>query len=160
MVTGVAPATMAAAAQLGLRRTDDPEGEGEGGRAQEDVWLTRSPKDRPERGGEHGYRGNGARRPAAGVEKESSIRAIGGLPARFRRLGGRGGRGGPDGGVQVLRGGLGHRLLEGDGGGGHGVQGVGLGLGFRARGERERARRGHSTYRSRERGGDRQRRRG
>ena len=32
MVTGVAPATMAAAAQLGLRRTDDSEGEGEGGR--------------------------------------------------------------------------------------------------------------------------------
>ena len=40
MVTGGSPATMTGAEQLGLRREDDPEGEGEGGRHGEHRELT------------------------------------------------------------------------------------------------------------------------
>ena len=65
MVTGVAPATMAAAAGGGVRWSDGPEGEEEGGGVPEDGVLTRSTEGRPERGEELGNGNNGARCAAA-----------------------------------------------------------------------------------------------
>ena len=75
---------------------------------------------------------------AAGAGRRGRGRQFQAIPAQSLAPGGRGGRGGPDGGVHVLRGGLSRRLFEGDGGGGHGVQGVELGLGFRGSKEGER----------------------
>ena len=62
MVAGVAPATMAVAAQLGLRREDDPEGEGEGGRHGEHRELTLGKLVRVARSEEAGRRRDDPRR--------------------------------------------------------------------------------------------------
>ena len=76
MVAGVAPATMAAAAGGGVRWSDGPEGEEEGGGVPEDGELTRSAEGRSERGEELGNGGNGDRCAVAGAGGTRTIPSV------------------------------------------------------------------------------------
>ena len=88
MVTGAAAVIAGAEEDGGARRERGLEREGEGEEVPKDGELTRSTSSRSERGGELRNGGNGARTPAAEAERNGTMAAIAGLPARFLRRGG------------------------------------------------------------------------
>ena len=88
MVTGIAPATMAAAADGGARRGHGTERENEGGGVGMDRTLTLSTMEWPARAGEAGRRGGGARTVAAGAGEGRTASATWASPPRFLGRGG------------------------------------------------------------------------
>ena len=90
---------------------------------------------RPKEAGQQRAR---ARTAAAATGGDRTARSIAATPGRFLRRGGAAWRGGENGVVHLLRGGLGRRRFEGDGGG-HGGHGARFRVWRLERHKRERA---------------------